>query len=201
MRRKVCVRDMLGTATLDTVYSLRRREIKNTMAYLYNRVGSPVNVGEQTHVKALLRDMVVGGTDTTSNTVEFAMEEMLNKPEVMRKSQQELDIVIGKTNTLEEPDIHKLPYLKAVFKEVLRLHPVLPLIVPHCPSKSCIIGGYTIPKGARVFIHVWAIHKDPSIVKNPSDFDPGRFLNGEGDYSGNDFNYFPLGREEEFVQE
>ncbi|CAL5437131.1 unnamed protein product [Camellia sinensis] len=192
---------MLGTATLDAVYSLRRREIKNTVAYLYNRVGSPVNVGEQTHVKALLRDMVVGGTDTTSNTVEFAMAEMLNKPEVMRKSQQELDTVIGKTNTLEEADIHKLPCLKAVFREVLRLHQVLPLMVPHCPSKSCIIGGYTIPKGACVFVNVWAIHKDPSIVKNPSDFDPGRFLNGEGDYSGNDFNYFPLRREEEFVQE
>ncbi|CAL5359915.1 unnamed protein product [Camellia sinensis] len=109
--------------------------------------------------------MVVGGTDTTSNTVEFAMAEMLNKLEVMRKSQQELDTVIGRTNTLEEPNIHKLPYLKAVFREVLRLHQVLPLMVPHCPSKSCTIGGYTIPKGVRVFVNVWAIHKDPSIVK------------------------------------
>ncbi|KAF5935544.1 hypothetical protein HYC85_026673 [Camellia sinensis] len=154
MLRKVCVRDMLGTATLDAVYSLRHREIKNTVVYLYNRVGSPVNVGEQTHVKVLLRDMVVGGTDTTSNTVEFSMAEMLNKPKVTRKSQQELDTVIGKTITLEEPDIHKLPYLNAVFKEVLRLHPVLPLMVPHCPSESCIIGGYTIPKGARVFVNV-----------------------------------------------
>ncbi|XP_028053092.1 cytochrome P450 81E8-like [Camellia sinensis] len=111
------------------------------------------------------QDMVVGGTDTTSNTVEFAMAEMLNKLEVMRKSQQELDTVIGRTNTLEEPNIHKLPYLKAVFREVLRLHQVLPLMVPHCPSKSCTIGGYTIPKGVRVFVNVWAIHKDPSIVK------------------------------------
>ncbi|KAI7989670.1 Ent-cassadiene hydroxylase [Camellia lanceoleosa] len=41
MLRKVCVRDMLGTATLVAVYSLRRREIKNRVAYLYNRVGSP----------------------------------------------------------------------------------------------------------------------------------------------------------------
>ncbi|KAL7188699.1 hypothetical protein ACSBR1_038542 [Camellia fascicularis] len=273
--RKVCVRDMLGTATLDAVYSLRRREIKNTVAYLYNRIGSPVNVGEQMFLTVLNvitsmlwggtvveggesaaigaqfrqvvadvteqlgkpnvsdffpglawfdlqginkkmkeastrrysanvyfidtmlcdmnQDMVVGGTDTSSNTVEFAMAEMLNKPEVIRKAQKELDIVIGKTNTLEKPDIHKLPYLNDVFKEVLRLRPILTLMVPHCLSESGIIRGYTIPKGARVFVNVWAIHRNPSIWKNPSEFDPGRFLNGKGDYNGNDFNYFPFG--------
>ncbi|KAL7167320.1 hypothetical protein ACSBR2_037898 [Camellia fascicularis] len=66
-------------------------------------------------------------------------------------------------------------------------------MVPHCLSESGIIKGYTIPKGARVFVNVWAIHRNPSIWKNPSEFDPGRFLNGKGDYNGNDFNYFPFG--------
>ncbi|GFZ01204.1 cytochrome P450, family 706, subfamily A, polypeptide 7 [Actinidia rufa] len=146
-----------------------------------------------THVQALLMDMVVGGTDTTSNTVEFAMAEMMNKPEVMRKAQQELDTVIGNNNVVEESHIPKLPYLHAVMKEVLRLHPILPLMVPHCPSKSCVVGGYTIPKGARVFINVWAIHRDPSIWENPTEFDPERFVDGKGDYSGKDFTYFPFG--------
>ncbi|CAL5437135.1 unnamed protein product [Camellia sinensis] len=64
MLRKVCVRDMLGTATLDAVYSLCRREIKNTVAYLYNRVGSPVNVGEQMLLTVLnvITSMLWGGT-------------------------------------------------------------------------------------------------------------------------------------------
>ncbi|KAK6935241.1 Cytochrome P450, partial [Dillenia turbinata] len=87
-----------------------------------------------THVRALLMDMVVGGTDTTSNSMEFAMSEMMNKPEVMRKVQQELDEVVGGDNIVEESHLHQLPYLYAVMKEVLRLHPVLPLLVPHCPS-------------------------------------------------------------------
>ena len=51
--------------------------------------------------------MVVGGTDTTSNTVEFAVAEMMNKPEVMRKAQQELETVVGKHNIVEESHIHK----------------------------------------------------------------------------------------------
>ncbi|KAM2845866.1 hypothetical protein FF1_028125 [Malus domestica] len=36
----------------------------------------------------------------------------------------------------------------------------LPLLVSHCPSETCIVGGYTIPKGSRIFINVWAIHRD-----------------------------------------
>ncbi|KAL7165179.1 hypothetical protein ACSBR2_040956 [Camellia fascicularis] len=94
--------------------------------------------------------MVVGGTDTTSNTVEFALAEMMNKPQVLRKAQQEVETVVGKDNIVEESHIHKLPYLYAVMKETLRLHPALPLLVPHCPTKSCIVGGYTIPKGTAM---------------------------------------------------
>lgn len=137
--------------------------------------------------------MVVGGTDTTSNTVEFAMAELMNKPEVLNKAQQELDTIVGKDNMVEEPHIYKLPYLTAIMKEVLRLHPVLPLMVPHCPSESSIIAGYKIPKGTAIFVNVWAIHRDLSLWKNPLEFSPERFLDGKGDYSGTDFSYIPFG--------
>lgn len=139
--------------------------------------------------------MVVGGTDTSSNSVEFAMAEVMNKPQVLATVQQELDSVVGKDDIVEESHIGKLPYLQAVMKESLRLHAALPLLVPHCPSKESTIGGFAVPKGSRVFINVWAIHRDPSLWENPTEFDPERFLGGKspGDCSGNDFNYFPFG--------
>lgn len=139
------------------------------------------------------QDMVVGGTDTSSNTIEFAMAEMMHNPEIMKRVQEELEVVVGKDNMVEESHIHKLSYLQAVMKETLRLHPVLPLLVPHCPSETTIVGGYTIPKGSRVFVNVWAIHRDPSIWKKSLEFDPTRFLDAKLDFSGNDFNYFPFG--------
>ena len=137
--------------------------------------------------------MVVGGSDTSSNAIEFALAEVMNKPEVMRKAQDELDRVVGKDDIVEESHIHKLPYLHAIMQESLRLHPVLPLLIPHCPSETCTIGGFSVPKGARVFVNVWAVHRDPSIWENPLEFKPERFLNSKFDYSGNDFNYFPFG--------
>ncbi|KAL0331406.1 UNVERIFIED_CONTAM: Flavonoid 3'-monooxygenase [Sesamum angustifolium] len=309
MLRKVCVREMLSNNSLDSVYALRRRELRQAIKYLYSRAGSPVNVGEQmflavlnvitsmmwggtvtgeeraglgaefkqvvgemtellgipnlsdfypglerfdlqgvkkkmkglaqrfdkifetiieqrlkingevgasgkdflqfllqlkdegdaktpltmTHVKALLMDMVVGGTDTTANTIEYALAEMMNKPDVLNKVRQELETVVGKDNIVEETDINKLPYLYTVMKEVLRLHPALPLLVPHCPSTTCTVARYMIPKGARVFVNVWAIHRDPSIWENPMEFCPERFSDSKWDYSGNDFKYFPFG--------
>lgn len=137
--------------------------------------------------------MVVGGTETTSNTVEFALAEMMNKPEILKKAQQELETVVGKDNIVEESHINKLPYLYAIMKEVLRLHPTLPLLIPRCPSESCVIGGYMVPKGARMFINAWAIHRDPTIWENPLEFRPERFLDSKWDYNGNDFNYLPFG--------
>ena len=142
------------------------------------------------------QDMVVGGTDTSPKTIEFAMAEMMKKPDVMKKVQDELESVVGRDKVVEESDIHKLPYLQAVMKETLRLQPAFPLLVPHCPSESCNLGGYTIPKGSRVFMNVWAIHRDPLIWERPLEFDPTRFLddtNNKWDYSGSDFNYFPFG--------
>ncbi|TMW94176.1 hypothetical protein EJD97_010658 [Solanum chilense] len=146
-----------------------------------------------TEIKALLMDMVLGGTDTTANTVGFAMAEIMHKPNVLRKLQQELDTVVGKDNIVEESHIQKLQYLYAVMKEVLRIQSSAPFLVPHCPSETCTLGGYTVSKGSRVFINVWAIHRDPSIRENPTEFRPKRFLDNKWDYSGNDFNYFPFG--------
>ena len=137
--------------------------------------------------------MVIGGTDTSSNTVEFAMAEMLKSPKTLKKAQEEVVAVVGEDNIVEESHIHSLPYLKAVMKETLRLHPILPLLVPHCPSETAIVSNYTIPKGSRVFINVWAIQRDPKNWDNPLEFDPERFLNGKFDFSGNDFRYFPFG--------
>ncbi|KAI3464075.1 hypothetical protein Pfo_020738 [Paulownia fortunei] len=130
-----------------------------------------------------------------SVTVEFAMAELMNNPEVMEKVQKELSNVVGMNNIVEEFHLPKLQYLEAVLKETLRLHPPIPLLIPRSPNQSSTVGGYTIPKNTRVFINIWAIQRDPSIWDNPMEFRPDRFLNDSGkwDFSGNNFHYLPFG--------
>ncbi|CAK9173158.1 unnamed protein product [Ilex paraguariensis] len=64
MLRKVCVREMLGNSTMDSVYSLRRRELRQTIKYFYSLAGSPVNVGEQMFLTVcnVITNMLWGGT-------------------------------------------------------------------------------------------------------------------------------------------
>ncbi|OIT35534.1 PREDICTED: cytochrome P450 93A3-like [Nicotiana attenuata] len=146
-------------------------------------------------IKAMLVDIVIGGTDTVITTVEWVMAELLNNPEIMAKIQQELRNAVGMNNIAEESHLLKLHYLDAVLKETLRLHPALPLLIPKHPSKSATVGGYKIPEGTKVFLNVYAIHRDPQVWENPLEFQPERFLSHSTNlnYSGNNFKYLPFG--------
>ncbi|XP_012087108.1 labd-13Z-ene-9,15,16-triol synthase, chloroplastic [Jatropha curcas] len=163
----------------------------------FNRNGDAETSITSKQLKALLIDIVVGGTDTTATMLEWAMTELMLHQDVMKKVYQELDEVVGINNVVEEFHLPKLQYLDAVLKETFRLHPALPLLAPHFSSQSCILGGYTIPKGTTVFLNVHSIHRDPLLWDNPSEFRPERFLNSDEhikfDYSGNNFQYLPFG--------
>ncbi|XP_021909294.1 geraniol 8-hydroxylase-like [Carica papaya] len=148
-----------------------------------------------TNIKALLLDIISATTETSSTTVEWVMTELLKNSDIMKKVHEELERVVGNEKIVEECDINQLHYLQSVVKETMRLHPVGPLLIPHSPSVSTTIAGYTIPKGSSVFINVWSIMRDHETWKNPLKFQPERFFEHPeiGDYRGNNFNYLPFG--------
>lgn len=119
---------------------------------------------------------MVGGTSVTSTTVEWVMAELMHRPEIKLRAQEELERVVGRDRPVNESHIPKLHYLRALIKESLRLHAVVPLLVPRMPSQHCVVGGYLIPKDACVVTNVWAIHTDSRVWDSPSEFQPERFL-------------------------
>ncbi|XVF11661.1 hypothetical protein REPUB_Repub08aG0046300 [Reevesia pubescens] len=147
----------------------------------------------QDKIKAILLDMFLGGTDTTSTTIEWLMAELLKHPNVMKKVQQEVRNVVGKKSKLDMDDINKLEYFKCVLKETLRLHPAAPLLVPRETSASVKLGGYDIPSNITVLTNAWAIHRDPNWWEKPEEFIPERFENSPLDFKGQDFHYIPFG--------
>ncbi|CAN1223779.1 Cytochrome P450 71AU50 [Linum grandiflorum] len=179
MLRKVFVQNMQSRKVLEASYLMRKDVLRKTVKELYR--GGRID------------DIVVGGTDTSSTTIEWVMSELILNPESMKRVQHELTEVIKPDSVVEESDISNLPFLHAVVKETLRLHPVAPLLLPRSPTESCHVGGYTIPEGAKVFLNVWAMHRDPDYWTNPSSFCPGRFVNEGLDYMGNNFHYLPFG--------
>ncbi|KAK2664785.1 hypothetical protein Ddye_003359 [Dipteronia dyeriana] len=150
-----------------------------------------------TQLRAMLLDIIVGGTDTTTTVLEWTMAELMNNPKVMKKAQEELTEVVGIDGSVEEFHLPKLQYLDAVVKETMRLHPPVPLPFPRCPSQTTIVGGYTIPKGSAIMLNIYSIQRDPQLWDNPLGFRPERFLNNfeNFDHLGNNFQYMPFGSE------
>ncbi|XP_059456426.1 geraniol 8-hydroxylase-like [Corylus avellana] len=144
-------------------------------------------------IRHLLLDLFIAGIDTTSSTVEWAMAELLRNPEKMAKARKELEDVLGKDEHVQESDISKLPYLQAIVKETLRLHPPAPFLGPHKAEIDKEVCGFTVPKNAQILVNVWAMGRDSSIWPNPDLFVPERFLEKDINFKGGDFELIPFG--------
>ncbi|KAI3759205.1 hypothetical protein L6452_06830 [Arctium lappa] len=145
------------------------------------------------HIKAILMDVLVAGTDTTASTVVWAMTALIKNPKVMKKAQEVVRIVVGKKDKIDEDDLPKLTYLKAVIKETLRLYPPAPLLVPRETTKEAILHGYKIKPKTLVFVNALAIGRDPECWERPEEFLPERFVGSAIDFRGNDFKFIPFG--------
>ncbi|KAL7087207.1 hypothetical protein ACP275_13G053400 [Erythranthe tilingii] len=141
----------------------------------------------------IIMEVFLAGSETTSSTTEWAMVELLSHPEAMNKAKVELDEVVGKGNTFEESHIDKLPYLQAVLKETLRLHPPIPFLVPRRAIQETDFMGYRIPKDTQLFVNAWAIGRDPECWDDPLSFKPERFLGSKIDFKGHHFELIPFG--------
>ncbi|XP_019462537.1 PREDICTED: cytochrome P450 71A1-like isoform X1 [Lupinus angustifolius] len=145
------------------------------------------------HIKAVLMDIIVASTDTTAATIVWAMTALIKNPRVMNKVQEEIRKFEGEKDFIDEDDIQKFPYFKAVMKETLRLHLPAPLLVPREANENCIINGYQIKAKTIVYVNAWAIHRDPEAWKDPQEFYPERFLDSAIDFQGQDFELIPFG--------
>nr|CAB3465196.1 unnamed protein product [Digitaria exilis] len=143
-------------------------------------------------IKSLLADMFAAGTETTFIALEWAMSELVRNPASMHKLQRELrrsnDAIASATAA---------PYLRAVVKETLRLHPPVPLLLPReCMRDDVSVMGFHVAKGTRVFVNAWAVGRDPASWSAPEEFRPERFLTEEDrevDFRGAHFKFVPFG--------
>ncbi|KAI3671919.1 hypothetical protein L1987_87116 [Smallanthus sonchifolius] len=130
------------------------------------------------------------GTDTTSTSLQWIMANLVKHPHIQRKIYDEIVAVVGPPREVEsvinEEDLAKMPYLKAVVLEGLRRHPPGHFVLPHRVMKDVEVEGYTIPEGATINFMVGEMGLDPKVWDEPMEFKPERFLGNDGvfDISG-----------------
>ncbi|TYI21122.1 hypothetical protein ES332_A06G015400v1 [Gossypium tomentosum] len=146
--------------------------------------------------KATNLSLVLGGEDTTSITMTWALALLLNNRDALNKVQQELDSHVGKDKLLvTESDAKNLVYLQAIIKETLRLYPAAPLSVTHEAIEDYTVNGYNISAGTWLIFNLHKIHRDPHIWTNSNEFRPERFMATHKDFDvrGQNFELIPFG--------
>uniref|UniRef100_A0A673SSQ9 Steroid 17-alpha-hydroxylase/17,20 lyase n=1 Tax=Suricata suricatta TaxID=37032 RepID=A0A673SSQ9_SURSU len=104
------------------------------------------------------------------------LTEILEKRKLYKKIQEEIDQKVGFSRTPTMSDRNQLILLEATLREVLRIRPVAPTLIPHKAIVDSSIGEYAIDKGTNVIINLWALHHNEKEWHQPDQFMPERFL-------------------------
>ncbi|CAN4125030.1 unnamed protein product [Withania somnifera] len=143
---------------------------------------------DDVEIKALIQDMIAAATDTSAVTNEWAMAEVIKHPHVLKKIQEELDVVVGPGRMVTESDLIHLKYLRCVVRETFRMHPAGPFLIPHESIRDTKINGYYIPAKTRVFINTHGLGRNTKIWDNVDEFRPERHLPPNDDDEKNIIN-------------
>ncbi|KAI4905572.1 hypothetical protein NFI96_017548 [Prochilodus magdalenae] len=136
-------------------------------------------------------DLFGAGTETTSNTLRWAMLYMAKYPAVQEKVQAEIDQVIGQTRPPSMEDRALMPYTYAVVHEIQRFSNIVPLTPPRVANRDSTVGGHFIPKGMMIVPFLKPILQDREEYSTPDEFNPGHFLEDSGRFMKRE-NFIPF---------
>ncbi|KAI4317198.1 hypothetical protein L6164_025089 [Bauhinia variegata] len=153
---------------------------------------------QESDMIAVLWEMIFRGTDTTALLTEWVIAELVLHPETQEKLYNEIHEIVGE-RSVTDSDAARMPYLQAVVKEALRVHPPGPLLSWARLSTSDVhlSNGMVIPANTTAMVNMWAITHDPRLWDAPMEFRPERFLETQGgadvDVKGSDLRLAPFG--------
>jgi cytochrome P450 len=140
-----------------------------------------------------LRDEVItlflAGHETTALMLTWGFTLLGEHPEVVRRMREEVEAVLGGREPTAE-DLPKLPYLRQVIDEILRLRSPT-WTVARDVVEDDVISGHRVCKGERVLPVSYLTHRHPEFWDEPQRFDPDRFT-PERSKGRNNWAYFPF---------
>ncbi|MBA0573397.1 hypothetical protein Golob_000673, partial [Gossypium lobatum] len=138
--------------------------------------------------------MIFRGTDTVAILLEWILARMVLHPEIQAKAQAEIDGVVGSSKLVSDSDIQNLPYVRAIVKETLRVHPPGPLLSwARLAIHEVHIGDNFIPAGTTAMVNMWAITHSEKVWAEPEKFKPERFMEEDVSIMGPDLRLAPFG--------
>ncbi|XP_031271139.1 cytochrome P450 78A5 [Pistacia vera] len=143
---------------------------------------------------AVLWEMIFRGTDTVAILLEWILARMVLHPDIQAKAQSEINMVVGKARSVSDSDLPNLPYLQAIVKETLRMHPPGPLLSwARLAIHDTQIGHQFVPAGTTAMVNMWAITHDEGVWPEANEFKPERFMHEDVAIMGSNLKLAPFG--------
>uniref|UniRef100_A0A8R1DLN8 Cytochrome P450 n=1 Tax=Caenorhabditis japonica TaxID=281687 RepID=A0A8R1DLN8_CAEJA len=106
----------------------------------------------------------------------------LHNPDVKKKIQIELGVVIGESRLITTADKNNLPYISAFLAETQRCANIIPLNLMHMTTRDTVIDGFEIPKATGVIAQISTVMTDEKVFPDPYCFNPERFIDENGKF-------------------
>ncbi|GJN12431.1 hypothetical protein PR202_ga30709 [Eleusine coracana subsp. coracana] len=137
-------------------------------------------------VVSLCAEFLTAGADSTAAVAQWAMANLVARPEVQARLRAEIRGVVTVTGggVVEEEQLWRMPYLRAVVLETLRRHPPGHFVLPHAATETTttLVEGFKVPPRATVNFTVAEFGLDEEVWAAPMEFRPERFMpGGEGE--------------------
>ena len=165
----------------------------------YNDIASEVvSARDKETGKAFSRDELIdqlgvfflAGHETTASVLTWVFYILAFQPNLVQRLRQEINDVVG-DGDVEFAHIKRLPLVRAVFRETLRLYPPITFI-PRVALRNAKVGPRKLRRGALVMIAPWTLHRHKLYWKDPHEFRPERFLSEQGEQTPG--AYIPFGQ-------
>ncbi|XP_071114114.1 cytochrome P450 2B4-like [Haliotis cracherodii] len=128
----------------------------------------------------VIGDLFVGGTETTSTTIRWAIIFLVRNPEVQQRMRDEIDRHVGRARHPSVSDKPNLPFTEATILEIQRCADIAPFSVAHGTLQDVTFRNFLVPRNSIVIPNIHSVLTDPDLWLNPSDFRPERFLDDAG---------------------
>ncbi|XP_046583891.1 vitamin D(3) 25-hydroxylase-like [Haliotis rubra] len=150
---------------------------------------------DESHLKMTLTDIFMAGTTDAGNNLVWSILYLLHYPEVQEKCFQQIKEHIGLERRPTMLDKPNLPYVEAVYSEILRHVDMVPTGMPYTVPCGVKFMGYTFPEGFTIIPMLNSVLHDQTAWGDPQNFRPERFLNDEGKFQKREeFMPFSIGR-------